>query len=341
MKRKQREDILQLVLLTIVVALSIVIIALLLHFASNRPAPYERETGTAAESRTIEEENTGEEGNDTPQDMSMGAADSKTEAVEIEVEDTEQDAADTSIVGAESDDATQLTDIESEPEILTDLSQYAPGDRISAKSLDMTALDRYFTKQDITKDDAIYQRINGKSYRENPNVSLSSLTYVRMPHYNFDGEVQLGEMILSKDIVDDAIWVFEELFRNQYQIKSMYLVDNYWTGDGDSTDYASIDVDNTSCFNYRVATGSSKLSNHAYGKAIDLNPLENPYVTYQDGKAVRWAHTNANAYIDRNAGLPHMITHDDLAYKLFTQKGFRWGGDWNNPKDFQHFDKNP
>ena len=100
-------------------------------------------------------------------------------------------------------------------------------------------------------------------------------------------------------------------------------------------------MDNTCCFNYRVATGSSKLSNHAYGKAIDLNPLENPYVTYQDGKAVRWAHTNANAYIDRNAGLPHMITHDDLAYKLFTQKGFRWGGDWNNPKDFQHFDKNP
>ena len=81
------------------------------------------------------------------------------------------------------------------------------------------------------------------------------------------------------------------------------------------------------------------MSNHAYGIAIDLNPQQNPYVSYRTGEPV-WQHENANDYIDRDAGLPHMITHEDLAYELFTQHGFEWGGDWNSPKDYQHFEKN-
>lgn len=139
--------------------------------------------------------------------------------------------------------------------------------------------------------------------------------------------------------MEDVFAVFKELFREKYQIQSMYLVDNYWTGDPDTTDSASIEVNNTSAFCFRMATGSDHLSNHAYGKAIDLNPQQNPYVSYSTGKP-KWAHSNADPYIDRTTGLPHVITHEDLAFKLFTERGFRWGGDWNNPKDYQHFDKN-
>ncbi|MCD7908002.1 MAG: M15 family metallopeptidase, partial [Clostridium sp.] len=78
--------------------------------------------------------------------------------------------------------------------------------------------------------------------------------------------------------------------------------------------------------------------NHAYGFAIDINPQQNPYVSYRHGKA-RWSHENDDDYIDGSTGLPHVITHEDLAFKIFTAHGFSWGGDWSNPKDYQHFEK--
>ena len=103
--------------------------------------------------------------------------------------------------------------------------------------------------------------------------------------------------------------------------------------------HASIDVNNTSCFNYREQTGGGALSNHAYGCAIDLNPMENPYVVYDGDTPVEWAHSNADPYIDRNSGAEHVITHDDVCYQIFAKYGYSWGGDWSNPKDFQHFEK--
>ena len=152
--------------------------------------------------------------------------------------------------------------------------------------------------------------------------------------------VQMFE-IFQIELHDDAFGTvsYTHLFYDaEYEIQSMHLVDNYWTGDGESSDSASIDKNNTSCFNYRPVTGGGKLSNHAYGFAIDINPQQNPYVSYRDGKA-RWSHENANDYIDRSTGLPHVITHEDLAFKVFSAHGFSWGGDWNNPKDYQHFEK--
>lgn len=316
-KKPLSGDALEIILIAVMVVVAIAITAALVHFAKNRPSAYAPVDTTEAVEETKQ----------VPMPTASG-----TEAIQAETTPAETTALQPETTEAE----TVALD---ETSKLQDLSGYKPGDSIDEERLDMNDLSQYFVKHDITVSDAVYARINGKSYRDNPNVSLDSLTYVTMPHYNFDGNVQMGEMLLNKDIADDAIAVFEELFQNKYQIRSMYLVDNYWTGDGDSTDYASIDVDNTSCFNYRAATGSSKLSNHAYGRAIDLNPQENPYVTYQDGKAVKWAHENANDYIDRTSGKAHVITHDDLAYKVFTAHGFRWGGDWNSPKDFQHFDK--
>ena len=118
----------------------------------------------------------------------------------------------------------------------------------------------------------------------------------------------------------------------------MYLIDEFWTGNGNDSDTASCDANNTSAFCYRAITGGGELSNHAFGRAIDINPQQNPYVTYRGGRAY-WYHENATDFIDRDAGLPHMITHDDLCFRLFTEHGFSWGGDWENVKDYQHFEK--
>lgn len=211
------------------------------------------------------------------------------------------------------------------------------GKKINGASVNMESLDQYFLASEIPDD--VYQRINGKSYRENPDIALEDLRYLKMLHYNYDHQIQVGEMIVNAQLAQEICNIFKELFQNEYEINSMYLVDNYWTGDGDGSDYASIDVNNTSAFNYREQTGGGKLSNHAYGCAIDLNPMENPYVVYDGDTPVEWAHSNADPYIDRNSGAAHVITHEDLCYQIFAKYGYSWGGDWSNPKDFQHFEK--
>ncbi len=239
----------------------------------------------------------------------------------------------------ETEEVKETEPEETAPQILENLSGIAPGTVLNPEQLDLTDWDRYFMDWEIEEGDNLYERINGKSYRENPYVPLESLRYVKLIHYNFDGQIQVGELVISRDILDDMRNIFRELFEEEYQIQSMYLVDNYWTGDPDTTDWASIEENNTSAFCYREITGGGNLSNHAYGKAIDINPQQNPYVSYSSGSP-SWSHENANEYIDRDSGLPHVITHEDPAYRIFTSYGFRWGGDWNNPKDYQHFDKN-
>ncbi len=256
-------------------------------------------------------------------------------------EAAETEAAETNPIEIEPEGtkAAETKAAETGPAFLESLSGLSPGTVLSEEELDFDNLDQYFMVWEIEEGDNLYERINGKSYKKNDYVPLESLRYLKMPHYNFDGQIQVGEMIVSQDILEDVFAIFKELFQQKYQIQSMYLVDNYWTGDPDTTDSASIDVNNTSAFCFRMATGSGHLSNHAYGKAIDINPQQNPYVSYSTGEP-KWAHSNADPYIDRTTGLPHVITHDDLAFKLFKERGFRWGGDWNNPKDYQHFDKN-
>ena len=112
------------------------------------------------------------------------------------------------------------------------------------------------------------------------------------------------------------------------------MIDEY---DGD--DIASMEDNNTSCFNYQVAEGSSSLSKHAYGLAVDVNPLYNPYITYNEDGSQKVSPTAAVNYADRSASFPYKIDEDDLCYKLFIRHGFTWGGNWNNSKDYQHFQK--
>ena len=192
--------------------------------------------------------------------------------------------------------------------------------------------------------DEIYQRIINKSYRENQDIALSDLRYLKLLHYNFEHKIQVGELIVNQEIVPDVIDIFMKLFQEEYEIQSMYLVDNYWPENAEGkdwnalankADYNSIEVNNTSAFNYRMQTGGGKLSRHAMGCAVDLNPQQNPYVL--KGKC---AHQNAYVYMNREIDDPHVIKTGDFCYSLFVAKGFEWGGEWKSLKDYQHFEKN-
>lgn len=178
--------------------------------------------------------------------------------------------------------------------------------------------------------------ITGCSYpekEENLAISYEDLSYVHILHYDFDGNLAEGELICNNYIAQDLLEIFYELYLNEYRLERVTLIENYG---GDDT--LSMSDNNTSCFNYRVVDGTTNLSKHAYGLAIDINPFYNPYVTYPGGK-IRISPPGSEPYADRDADFPYKIDENDLCYKLFKEHGFTWGGDWNSSKDYQHFQK--
>lgn len=169
-----------------------------------------------------------------------------------------------------------------------------------------------------------------------PAVSYEDLSYLSVLYYDFNGEIQSGELICNKGIAADLAEIFYELYANEYQIEKIKLVDEY-----NADDTASITDNNTSCFNYRVVDGTTSLSKHALGCAIDINPFYNPYVVYnKDGSGETYiSPPGSEIYVDRSKDFPYKIDENDLCYKLFKAHGFTWGGDWNSCKDYQHFQK--
>lgn len=171
-----------------------------------------------------------------------------------------------------------------------------------------------------------------------PAVSYEDLSYLSVLYYDFNGEVQSGELICNKGIADDLAQIFYELYLNEYQIEKIKLVDEY-----NADDTASITDNNTSCFNYRLIDGTTTLSKHALGCAIDINPFYNPYIVFnKDGSGETYiSPPGSEIYADRSKDFPYKIDENDLCYKLFKAHGFTWGGDWNSCKDYQHFQKVP
>lgn len=168
------------------------------------------------------------------------------------------------------------------------------------------------------------------------SVTYDDLRYLKVLYYDFHGEIQEGELICNQSIADDLNEIFYELYLNEYQIESIRLIDDF---QGDDT--ASMEANNTSCFNYRVVEGTSSLSKHALGCAIDINPLYNPYIVFdQTGSGQNdISPQGSEPYADRSKTFPYKIDENDLCYKLFKEHGFIWGGDWNSCKDYQHFQK--
>ena len=183
---------------------------------------------------------------------------------------------------------------------------------------------------------AIKQRmVRGHSWHRGCPVGLDDLRYLRMTYRGFDGRDHTGEMIVHRNVADEVTAIFGELYRSGYPIKAMKLVSTYG-----GNDTVSINHDNTSAFNCRAVTGGTKWSNHSYGTAIDINPLENPYVS----RSGRIAHRESYAYDRRHRTHhgPHprsVILPGDPIVRSFKRRGWRWGGDWRSVKDYQHFDK--
>lgn len=167
-------------------------------------------------------------------------------------------------------------------------------------------------------------------------ISYDDLRYMNVLYYDFNGEVQTGELICNKGIARDLVEIFYELYLNEYQIEKIRLIDEY-AGD----DTASMEDNNTSCFNYRVVDGTNSLSKHALGCAIDINPFYNPYIVFdKTGNGNDYiSPKGSEIYVDRSQNFPYKIDENDLCYKLFKEHGFTWGGDWNSCKDYQHFQK--
>ena len=177
--------------------------------------------------------------------------------------------------------------------------------------------------------DAVKAKMQGKSMPDNATISFDDLRYLIVFHYDYEGNIKKGELVCNKAIAKDLLLIFRALFSRAYPINSIRLVDDF-----DASDEASMQANNTSCFNYRPIARSKTLSKHAFGMAIDINPLENPYVK---GSFIQ--PSTASEYVDRSREFPHKINEEDFCKEVFTSFGFRWGGNWRSVKDYQHFEK--
>lgn len=203
-----------------------------------------------------------------------------------------------------------------------------PGQILSQDALKSADIDTYFWQSGIS--DAVFARMDGKSYKDGCNMK-DQLRYIQILHYDFDGNVRVGELVSNAMISDDLLYIFRQLYDYRYPIEKVILIDEY---DGD--DKRSSTDNNTSCFNYRSTTEGNWLSKHARGLAIDVNPLYNPYITTDRKSCVPEL---GAAYVNRDWDFPYKIDENDQCYKLFAEAGFTWGGNWAGTPDYMHFEK--
>ncbi|HQY34384.1 M15 family metallopeptidase [Actinotalea sp.] len=164
------------------------------------------------------------------------------------------------------------------------------------------------------------------SWRPGCPVPLADLRYVTVSHVDLAGAVQTGELVVHADVAEPVVGVFAALFEARFPVASMRLVDDFG-----ADDTASMEADNTSAFNCRAITGGTAWSEHAYGRAIDLNPVENPYVV-----GAHVAPAQGRAFVDR-PDLPGVVHDGDVVVQAFAAAGWAWGGHWDSPLDYQHF----
>lgn len=181
----------------------------------------------------------------------------------------------------------------------------------------------------------IKKKITGVSYKKNNRIKYSDLRYVKVRYYDFSRKVQTGELIVNKKIAKKIVKIFYELYRIKYPIQRMKLVDEYG-----ADDEKSMRANNTSAFNYRTVAGTNRLSKHAMGLAIDINPRINPYINSKGTLTP----VNAKVYHCRDKKkcrgkyARYMIQPNSKITKIFKKYGFSWGGDWKYSKDYQHFE---
>lgn len=173
------------------------------------------------------------------------------------------------------------------------------------------------------------------TWREGCPTTLDELRYLTVSYWGFDRLHHTGDLIVHRDVAEDMVWVFEQLHAARFPIEQVGLLD-----DEDFTEFHRKGDDNlTAAYQCRESTGSSRWSQHAYGRAIDINPFHNPYWKWtQRGEVVLPAY--ATTYLDRGDVRPGMIVEGDVVVEAFDQIGWGWGGRWNSLKDWQHFSAN-
>jgi len=160
-------------------------------------------------------------------------------------------------------------------------------------------------------------------------VAPSALRRVRLSYWGFDGQAHTGALVVNESAVRDVVVVFKRLYRARFPLRRMRPIDAYG-----GNDERSLAADNTAAFNcrYVVGSGSRRWSQHAYGLAIDVNPVENPYL---EGGRV---HPRAGrAYVDRSKLRPGMAVRGGVLVRAFAAVGWQWGGRWAGTPDYQHF----
>lgn len=172
-------------------------------------------------------------------------------------------------------------------------------------------------------------RMSGVSWHRGCPVGLDQLRLLTVSHWGFDGDVHRGRLVVNRDAAKAMLRTMRVLFRLHYPIRQMRLVDAYG-----ADDHRSMGADNTSAFNCRTVAGSGGVwSEHAFGRALDLNPLENPYVT-ESG----YVSPPAGApFADRSRHAPGLIHRGGPVVAAFAAVGWEWGGNWPWPRDYQHF----
>jgi hypothetical protein len=161
-------------------------------------------------------------------------------------------------------------------------------------------------------------------------VSIADLRLVTVSHWTFAGRAVQGRLVVNHDAAGAIVAVMRRLFAAHYPIQRMRPVEAY-----DADDERSMAANNTSAFNCRPVSGSSTWSEHAYGRAIDLNPLQNPEVS-----GGRVSPPAGARYIDRSQTVPGLIHPGDVVVRAFARVGWAWGGYWRSLKDYQHFSAN-
>jgi len=175
----------------------------------------------------------------------------------------------------------------------------------------------------------IISQISGSSFHENDHFGYDHLAYLTITYMDFYGYSRLGNIIVAMSIADEVLDIFQEIYEGQFPLARVKLIDYYG-----ADDYYSMADNNSVGFNFRVIAGTQTLSRHAWGMAIDINPIQNPFIRDD----IIWPLAGSE-YIDRSDVRLGMIVPGDVVYNAFVSRGWIWGGHWRVPIDYHHFER--
>lgn len=171
----------------------------------------------------------------------------------------------------------------------------------------------------------------GTSWRPGCPAAPDQLRRIELDYLGFDNQTHRGQLIVHQDLVPEVIEIFAELHQLGFPVQQMRTVEHYPGSD----DQLVMADNNTSAYNCRDIPGSGSWSEHAYGRAIDINPRMNPFIP----STGPFEPANAEVYLNRDRIDPGLLKDGDPAVRAFTDRGWRWGGHWRTPKDYQHFER--